>query len=253
MELNFDFVKNSPTFSEQYPAAEKIHKLYTIDDYRDVISNSRLLLETLTKKIFQLENLNSYYHVHDGEYRNLRNNTHYLRTELDYPLSIMDLFDEVRRMGNAAIHDSKIDPDRKQAWRCICDVHDILVFLINSYDNQDLYYIRPDISIEAQTSAQFHSRKKNTKPHIKLKDHQNKKSECNHSHSHLKKAKHFSSTKTVNQPVHNKTKPVKKNWFTNFFKKKQTIIHSSIEIQPYVYHTPSIFIKKINFFFTNNN
>lgn len=93
MELNFDFVKNSPTFSEQYPAAEKIHKLYTIDDYRDVISNSRLLLESLTKKIFQLENLNSYYHVHDGEYRNLRNNTHYLRTELDYPLSIMDLFD----------------------------------------------------------------------------------------------------------------------------------------------------------------
>lgn len=155
MEINFNFVKNSPTFSKQDSAAEKIHKLYTIDDYRDVISNSRLLLETLTKKLFKLENLNAYYHVPDGEYRNLRNDTHYLRSELDYPLSIMDLFDEVRRMGNAAIHDSKIEPDKKQAWRCICDLHDILVFLINSYDGQDLYYIRPDIAWRLRLLSNF--------------------------------------------------------------------------------------------------
>ena len=50
MEINFNFVKNSPTFNEEYSTAEKIHKLYTIDDYRDVISNSRLLFETLTRK-----------------------------------------------------------------------------------------------------------------------------------------------------------------------------------------------------------
>ena len=81
MEVNFDFVKNS-SFKEAFPTAEKIHKLYTIDDYRDVISNSRLLLESLIKKIFKLENLSPYYTVHDGEHRNLRNNTHYLRNEL---------------------------------------------------------------------------------------------------------------------------------------------------------------------------
>ncbi|MCO0808009.1 hypothetical protein QFX17_09275 [Lactobacillus helveticus] len=223
MEINFNFVKNSPTFSKQDSAAEKIHKLYTIDDYRDVISNSRLLLETLTKKLFKLENLNAYYHVPDGEYRNLRNDTHYLRSELDYPLSIMDLFDEVRRMGNAAIHDSKIEPDKKQAWRCICDLHDILVFLINSYDGQDLYYIRPDIAMEAQTSKQFHSRMKNTKPHIKLKDHQTKKVGKNHSHTNLKKAKHFSSAKTADKPAekHEHTQPTKQNWFTKLFHKRK--------------------------------
>lgn len=113
MEINFDFVKNSPTFGDLFSSANKIYKLYTIEDYRDVISNSRLLLETISKKIFQLEHLDPYYSVPDGEYHNLRNNTHYLRSHVNYPLSIMDLFDEVRRMGNAAIHDAKIEPDKK--------------------------------------------------------------------------------------------------------------------------------------------
>lgn len=156
MEITFTFLKNSPTFKDEYPAAEKIHKLYTIDDYRDVISNSRRLIEELVKQIFKLENLNQYYTLPSGEHRNLRNDTHYLRVNLDYPVSILNLFDEVRRMGNAAIHDSQIEPDKKPAWRCICDLHDILVFLINSYDGQDLHYLRPDIAMEA---VDFPSRK----------------------------------------------------------------------------------------------
>lgn len=204
MEINFDFLKNSTIFSEQYPAAEKIYKLYTIDDYRDVISNSRLLLETIVKKIFKLENLNQYYPIKDGEYRNLRNDTHYLRSEVNYPLSIMDLFDEVRRMGNAAIHDSKLEPDKKQAWHCICDLHDILVFLINSYEDKDLYYIRPDISMEAQTDeAHYFHRKNKTPQHIKLSDHRtSKKKQSKNINKNLKRAKHYSSTKKNNvQPT----------------------------------------------------
>lgn len=217
MEVNFDFVKNS-SFSELFPAAEKIHKLYTIADYRDVISNARLLLESLTKKIFKLENLNQYYPVHDGEYRNLRNDTHYLRSELDYPRSIMDLFDEVRRMGNAAIHDSKIEPDQKQAWRCICDLHDILVFLINSYDGQDLYYLRPDIAMEAQTDENHYYVRQNKQPQpIKLRDHQeSKKKSSDHTSKKMKHPKHFSSTqqdetKTAKQQVIEQT-PAKTSW-----------------------------------------
>ena len=206
MEINFDFLQNSSTFKEQYSAANKIYKLYTIDDYRDVISNARLLLETLTKKIFQLENLNPYYPVPEGEYRNLRNDTHYLRSEVNYPLSIMNLFDEVRRMGNAAIHDAKIDPDKKQAWRCICDVHDILVFLVNSYDGQDLYYLRPDISMEAQTDEQhYYVRKNRTKP-LHLRDHKSSKKKTHeHANKNLKKAKHFSSHEVKVKP-NNSTK-----------------------------------------------
>lgn len=168
MEINFDFLKDSKYFNEQYPAAEKIYKLYTIDDYRDVISNARLLLETIVKKIFKLENLNQYYPIRDGEYRNLRNDTHYLRSEVNYPLSIMDLFDEVRRMGNAAIHDSKLEPDKKH------------------------YFNRKSKSITTQ--------------HIRLSDHKSTKKKTNHhQNKNLKKAKYYSSTKQENKE--NNTQP----------------------------------------------
>lgn len=210
-------MKNS-SFSEAFPTAEKIHKLYTIGDYRDVISNSRLLLESLVKIIFKLENLNPYYPIHDGEYRNLRSDTQYLRSELDYPLSIMDLFDEIRRMGNAAIHDSKIEPDQKQAWHCICDLHDILVFLINSYDGQDLYYLRPDIAMEAQIDEDHYYVRQNKQPRtIKLHDHQStKKKQSAHTSNKLKHPKHFSSTKqdkqTNSNPQQKSNVSTKNNW-----------------------------------------
>lgn len=223
MEINFSFVKNSQIFSEEYPALEKIYKLYTIDDYRDVISNSRLVLEALTKKIFKLENLSPYYHIPDGQYRTLRSDSHYIRTQLAYPVRVMDLFDEVRRMGNAAIHDSNIEPDKKQAWRCICDIHDIFVFLINSYDGQKLYYIRPDIAMEAEASD-FHLCVKNVNPHVKLKDHQTKRTKNQHqAHTKLKKAKYFSSSKSLaeeSQNAHKSATSHKENWFTRLFHRK---------------------------------
>lgn len=219
MEINFDFLQDSPTFKELYPAADKIHKLYTIEDYRDVISNSRRLVETITKKIFKLENLNQYYSLPSGEYHNLRNDTHYLRTNLDYPISIMNLFDEVRRMGNAAIHDSQIEPDKKQAWRCICDLHDILVFLINSYDGQNLYYMRPDISMEA---PDFPVRKNKSQLHIKLNDHHTKKHTAHHEPKKAKRTIHYSSDhSSEKEPSVSKTTPAKSSWFEkirNIFK-----------------------------------
>lgn len=222
MEINFNFVKNSPTFGDLFASANKIYKLYTIDDYRDVISNSRLLLETITKKIFRLENLDPYYSISTGEYRNLRNNTHYLRSHVNYPLSIMDLFDEVRRMGNAAIHDSKIEPDKKQAWRCICDLHDIFVFLINSYDNQDLYYFRPDIAMEAQTDEKHYFSRKNKNPqHIKLQDHTISKKKTSHPKTNHKKVKRFSSNQSA------ETKNAKQETIkpTNFWDKVKNFWH----------------------------
>lgn len=214
MEINFDFVKNS-SFADLYPAANKIYKLYTIEDYRDVISNSRLLLEAITKKIFLLENLDPYYPISAGEYRNLRNNTHYLRSHINYPLSIMDLFDEVRRMGNAAIHDAQIEPDKKQAWRCICDLHDILVFLINSYDNKNLYYIRPDISMETQTDEQHYYNRQKTQSHIKLHDHVTSKKKTTNIKTKHKKTKYFSSNQ-VNEDTTGKEA------------KEETIEHTSL-------------------------
>ena len=56
-QLNFAFLKSSSLFSNQYKTANKILKLYDIEDYRDVMVNSRLLLEAIVKKIFTIENL----------------------------------------------------------------------------------------------------------------------------------------------------------------------------------------------------
>lgn len=190
MEIDFAFLKNSPTFKSEYSAANQLANLYNIQDYRDVIGNARRLLESLTDKIFKLEKLNKYYKLPSGQQHNLRNDTHYLRSQLDYPVSIMNLFDEVRRMGNAAIHDSKITPDKKQAWRSICDIHDILVFLINNYDLQKLYYLRPDLAMEAQNFPV----RENKKAAHKLEDHHI--SQYPHSQNKRKKARtvRFSSS-----------------------------------------------------------
>lgn len=150
VEANFDFLKNNHLLGDQYAGANKITKLYEIADYRDVIVNERILLEAVVKKIFDWENLDHYYPVPDGEYRNLRNDLYYLQNEVDYPLSIYNLMNEIRRMGNDAIHDPHYQPNKGAAWRSICDLNDILVFLLNSYDGQRLHYLRPDMAFEAQ-------------------------------------------------------------------------------------------------------
>lgn len=149
MKANFDYLKNNQLLKDEYQTANKIVKLYEIEDYRDVIINARLFLEEITKLIIKWENLNCYYPLKDGEHYNLRNNTQYLRENLDYPLIIFKLFDEVRRLGNEAVHDSKFQINPNQAWHVICNVNDILVFLLNSYNGQKLNYLRPDLNLEA--------------------------------------------------------------------------------------------------------
>lgn len=161
VEANFDFLKNNHLLGDQYDAAHKIAQLYGIGDYRDVIVNERILLEATVKKIFDWENLDHYYPVQDGEYRNLRNDLYYLQNNVDYPLSIFNLMNEIRRMGNDAIHDPHYRPNKGAAWRSICDLNDVLVFLLNSYDDQKLNYLRPDMAFEAQEnkSGKYKQRK----------------------------------------------------------------------------------------------
>lgn len=158
--INFDYLQDSQTFGDQKEAADRLVKLYLIDDARDVILNSRLFLETTIKKVFNLENLDKYYPLKEGERRNLRNDTQYLRERLDFPLVIFNLMDEVRRMGNDAAHDPNYKFTNNQAWHCLMDVHDILVFLINSYENQNLAYMRPDIAMDAAENKNDRFRKR---------------------------------------------------------------------------------------------
>lgn len=161
VKANFDYLKNSKLLADQFENAHKITQLYDIDDYRDVIINERILLEAVVKKVFDWENLDHYYPVSDGEYRNLRNDLFYLQNEVDYPLSIFNLMNEIRRMGNDAIHDPHYEPNKGAAWRSICDLNDILVFLLNSYEQTSLHYLRPDMMLEASEnkSGKYKQRK----------------------------------------------------------------------------------------------
>lgn len=149
VEVNFAYLKNSKLLKKEFSTADKIRKLYEIDDYRDVMINARRLLESITRKIIDWENLNPYYPIPSGQQRNLRSNIQYLRENLTYPLSIYNLFDEVRRIGNEAVHASNFKTSKDQAWHVICDINDILVFLLNSYEEERLSYMRPDIMLEA--------------------------------------------------------------------------------------------------------
>ncbi|WP_103660887.1 MULTISPECIES: DUF4145 domain-containing protein [Lactobacillus] len=149
IKINFDFLKDDSLLKEQYDSAARLAKLYEIDDYRDVVINARLLIETVVKAIFKWENLNRYYPLHNGDHRNLRSDSNFLRENLNYPLSIFNLIDEVRRMGNEAVHDIHYHFTKEQAWHVLCAVNDILVFLINSYEDKHLHYLRPDMMMEA--------------------------------------------------------------------------------------------------------
>lgn len=156
MKATFSYLKDNPLLGKQFELASKIAKLYEIDDARDVLINSRLLVENITKEIFDWENLNFYYPVADGERRNLRTNTQYLRQQLDYPQIIFQLMDEVRHLGNDAVHDANFKATNEQAWHVICDINDLLAFLLNSYNGQKINYLRPDMII---ASEKFKKRK----------------------------------------------------------------------------------------------
>lgn len=149
VEISFDYLKNNQILGENYETAQRLKKLYKIDDYRDVLINARLLSENLAKKIFELENLNANYYVAADTQHNLREDTKYLREHLDYPLIIFNLFDEIRRLGNEAVHDPNFKTSKSQAWHVLCAVNDIMVFLLNSYDGKHLYYLRPDMIVAA--------------------------------------------------------------------------------------------------------
>lgn len=150
-ELNFNYLKNNPIFASEYKPASKLLKLYDLEYYREVMINARLLAENIVKKIFDLENLNKYYPLANGdERRSLRSDTKYLQAQLNYPLNIINLINEVRRFGNDAVHDQNYKFSKGQAWRAICDINDILVFILNSYTDKKLYYMRPDIAMDQQ-------------------------------------------------------------------------------------------------------
>ena len=145
VEINFNYSEDSALLKDDYTTSQRLKQLYEIDDYRDVLINARMLAENLCKQIFKIENLNPNYYVSTNEPHNLRSDTKYLRQNLDYPLLVFNLFDEIRRMGNEAVHDSKYQVSKEQAWHVLCAINDIMVFLLNSNEGKNLNYLRPDM------------------------------------------------------------------------------------------------------------
>lgn len=170
-ELNFNYLKNNKIFASEYKPATKLLKLYNLEYYREVMVNARLVLENIVKKVFQIENLNRYYPLsHGEERRTLRSDTKYLQSQLNYPLSIINLFNEVRKFGNDAVHDQNYDFSKGQAWRAICDINDIFVFILNSYTDEKFYYMRPDIAMDAATGKRYIKRKIINQPKKVIKE-----------------------------------------------------------------------------------
>lgn len=147
-EVTFSYLQDS-FLKAEYPLAKKITGLYLISDWRDVLINARSLLEQTVKTIFNLENLNQYYEPRDSSRRTLRSDIFYLEENVDYPRSIFKIMNEIRHLGNEAIHDPNFKTSKNQAWHLICNLNDLFVFLLNSYQENKLNYLRPDIILEA--------------------------------------------------------------------------------------------------------
>lgn len=191
VEETFSYLKQSNLLHEQYDLAHKLDQLYQIGDYRDVLSNARMLAEVLSKKMIEFENLNRYYQVPDGQQRNLRSNINYLRENAYYPQSIFNLFDEVRRIGNDAVHDANYKATKNQAWHVICNINDILVFTLNTYEQQSLSYLRPDLMLESQDHPEWYKRRRK-KLNTNSITNKNENQKLAHQFLKQKKKRHFS-------------------------------------------------------------
>lgn len=150
MEIDFNFLTGSAALRELAKPADKLAKLYQLEFYQDVVADSRRLLESLVKQMIELAGLNKYYHLPAGEHYNLRNDSDYLRQSGKIPAQIINLCDEVRRMGNEAVHDPSYHPSKGQAWHCLTAVHDVMVYALNVFEQKDLFYLRPDLNLAAQ-------------------------------------------------------------------------------------------------------
>jgi hypothetical protein len=150
VEIDFNFLANSAALRDLAKPADKLTKLYQLEFYQDVVASSRRLLESLAKKMIKLAGLNEYYQLPAGEYYNLRNDSAYLRQSGKIPAAIMNLCDEIRRMGNEAVHDAGYQPSKGQAWHCLTAIHDIMAYILNVFEHQNLFYLRPDLNLAAQ-------------------------------------------------------------------------------------------------------
>ena len=151
MELDFSFLQQSTLFAKYFANSQKLNLLYKIEDYRDVVSNVRRLSESLVKELFAVEQLDPYYPLKQQKQRSFRSDLFYLQAQHFYPQEIMELFHEIRRMGNDAVHDNNYHWTKQATWHCLGNYHDILVYLMNTYEQTKLAYIRPDLIIASSS------------------------------------------------------------------------------------------------------
>jgi hypothetical protein len=136
---DFDFLKNSRLLRDQQKATQKIMALYQAQDWPDLAVNLRKAEESLVNLLYQVENLDLTYFRQGFAAASLSQKLDHLRAQGFYPYKIMDLFYDIKRLGNQAAHAGS-EITAEQARQALAAYHDLLVFVVNTYEGQRADY-----------------------------------------------------------------------------------------------------------------
>lgn len=136
---DFDFLKSSRLLRNQRKVQPKILSLYQAQDWSDLAVNLRKAEESLVNLLYQVENLDLTYFRQGFSSASLSQKLDHLRAQGFYPYKIMDLFYDLKRLGNQAAHPGETIK-AEQARRALAAYHDLLVFVVNTYEGQRADY-----------------------------------------------------------------------------------------------------------------
>lgn len=144
---DFDFAKNTALLRPLRRDTNTIVSLYQAQNYEDELIHLRKGEEKLVNYVYQIENIDLSLFPHGWSQATLGDKLNHLREMKLFPYKIMDLFYDIKHLGNAAVHSGgKFTQDQGQqglaAW------HDLLVFLVNTYSGGHLRYAKAAIEEE---------------------------------------------------------------------------------------------------------
>lgn len=138
-DYDFDFLKTTRLLRGFRGPTRKVLQLYQQKDWSDLAVNLRRSEEKLVSLLYQVENLDLTYFRQGFKQASLSQKLDHLRAEGFYPYKIMDLFYDLKRIGNKAAHaGTTITPE--MARQALAAYHDLLVFVVNTYEGQHADY-----------------------------------------------------------------------------------------------------------------
>jgi hypothetical protein len=136
---DFDFLKKSRLLRSQRNVTNKILTLYKQADWPDLAVNLCKAEESLIDLLYQVEHLDLTYFRQGFKQASLSQKLDHFRSQGFYPYKIMDLFYDIKRLGNQAAHPGT-EISAEQARKALAAYHDLLVFIVNTYEGQRAEY-----------------------------------------------------------------------------------------------------------------